>query len=174
MDEELYLWRENKGADQLCSYCTADLCLLCRLCMLLGFLCGGSYRNARVIVVLDCSGSMDPPKQIILLIWGVPECPQGIFSKFFFRFYENYFPEFLHLIDLYNDYLCFYTYLKQLNFFADISVCGHSGPLHMPCILHLLDLYNDYLCFYTYLKQLNFLRTFWSADIPAPYIRTRM
>ena len=27
-------------------------------------------------------------------LWGVPECPQGIFSKFFFRFYENYFPDF--------------------------------------------------------------------------------
>ena len=37
-------------------------------------------------------------------LWGVPECPQGFFSKFFFRFYENYFPEFLHLIDLFNDY----------------------------------------------------------------------
>ena len=37
-------------------------------------------------------------------LWGVPECPQGFFSKFFFRIYENYFPEFLHLIDLFNDY----------------------------------------------------------------------
>ena len=60
---------------------------------------------------------------------GVPECPQRIFSKFFFRFYENYFPEFLHLINLFDDYLCFNTYLKQLNFFADIPVRGHSGPL---------------------------------------------
>ena len=39
-------------------------------------------------------------------------------------------PIFLHLIDLFNDYLCFYTYLKQLNFFADIPGRGHSGPLH--------------------------------------------
>ena len=62
-------------------------------------------------------------------LWGVPECPQGIFSKFFFHFYENDFSDFLHLIDLFNDYLCFYTYLKQLNFFADIPGRGHSGPL---------------------------------------------
>ena len=62
---------------------------------------------------------------------GRPGMSASIFSKFFYRFYENYFPEFLHLIDLFNDYLCFYTYLKQLNFFADITVRGHSGPLHM-------------------------------------------
>ena len=34
---------ENKGADQLCSYCTADLRLCFRLCRLLVFPCGGSY-----------------------------------------------------------------------------------------------------------------------------------
>ena len=68
-------------------------------------------------------------------LWGVPECPQEIFSKFFFCFYENYFPEFLHLIDLFNDYLCFNTYSKQINFFADIPGRGHSGPLQtsLPC-----------------------------------------
>ena len=38
-----YPCSENKGADQLCSYCTADLRLCFRLCMLLVFLCGGSY-----------------------------------------------------------------------------------------------------------------------------------
>ena len=30
---------ENKDADQLCNYCTADLLLCFRLCMLLVFLC---------------------------------------------------------------------------------------------------------------------------------------
>ena len=60
-------------------------------------------------------------------LWGVPECPQGFFSKFFFRFHENYFPEFLHLIDLFNENLCVYTFSKQLNFLrtfrsADIPV----------------------------------------------------
>ena len=33
---------ENKGADQLRSYCEADLRLCFRLCRLLVFLCGGS------------------------------------------------------------------------------------------------------------------------------------
>ena len=40
-----YLWSENKGADQPCSYCTADADL--RLCFgisaLLVFLCSGSF-----------------------------------------------------------------------------------------------------------------------------------
>ena len=32
VEEELYYpWCENKGADQLCSYCTADLCLYFRI-----------------------------------------------------------------------------------------------------------------------------------------------
>ena len=34
-DELYYPCRENKGADQLCSYCTADLRLFFRLCRLL-------------------------------------------------------------------------------------------------------------------------------------------
>ena len=34
---------ENKGADQLHSYCEADLRLCFRLCRLLVFPCGGSY-----------------------------------------------------------------------------------------------------------------------------------
>ena len=60
------------------------------------------------------------------------------FFFFFFRFYENYFPEFLHLIDLFNDNLCFDTFLKQLNFFADIPVRGHSGPLQT-LLCNLID-----------------------------------
>ena len=31
-DESSYLWGKNKGADQLCSYCTADL----HLCFCIG------------------------------------------------------------------------------------------------------------------------------------------
>ena len=37
-----YPCSENKGADQLCSYCTVDLRLYFRLCRLLVFPCGGS------------------------------------------------------------------------------------------------------------------------------------
>ena len=37
-----YLCNENKDADQLCSYCTADLLLCFRICRLLFFLCKGS------------------------------------------------------------------------------------------------------------------------------------
>ena len=36
-----YLCSKNKGADQLCSYCTADLCLWFCLNRLLVFLCRG-------------------------------------------------------------------------------------------------------------------------------------
>ena len=36
---------ENKGADQLCIYCTADLRLCFRICRLFVFLCGGSYKG---------------------------------------------------------------------------------------------------------------------------------
>ena len=43
-EEELYyLCSENKGADQLCSYCEADLCLCLHICRLLVFSCVGSY-----------------------------------------------------------------------------------------------------------------------------------
>ena len=38
---------------------------------------------------------------------GRPGMSAIFFSKFFFHFFENYFPEFLHLIDLFNEYLCF-------------------------------------------------------------------
>ena len=38
-----YLRSENKSADQLCSYCTADLCLCFRICRLMFFLCGGLF-----------------------------------------------------------------------------------------------------------------------------------
>ena len=42
--EELYYpCSENKGADQLRSYCEADLRLCFRLCRWLVFSCGGSY-----------------------------------------------------------------------------------------------------------------------------------
>ena len=45
--ERLYnLCSKNKGADQLCSYCTADLCLCFCLSMLLVFTCSGSYSMA--------------------------------------------------------------------------------------------------------------------------------
>ena len=43
VEEELYYpSSENKGADQLRSYCEADLRLCFRLCRLLVFPCGGS------------------------------------------------------------------------------------------------------------------------------------
>ena len=43
VEEELcYPSSENNGADQLCSYCTDDLCLCFRLCRLLVFPWGGS------------------------------------------------------------------------------------------------------------------------------------
>ena len=43
VEEELYYpSSENKGADQLCSYCTADLRLCFRLSILLVFSCSGS------------------------------------------------------------------------------------------------------------------------------------
>ena len=38
-----YLCSENKGADQLHSYCEADMCLCFRLCRLLVIPSGGSY-----------------------------------------------------------------------------------------------------------------------------------
>ena len=43
--EELYYpCSENKGADQLCSYCTADLWLCFHLCKSLVFSCNGSNK----------------------------------------------------------------------------------------------------------------------------------
>ena len=41
MEELYYPCSENKGADQLRSYCEADLRLCFRLCRLLGFPCSG-------------------------------------------------------------------------------------------------------------------------------------
>ena len=38
-----YPCSENKGADQLRSYCEADLCLCFRICRLLVFPWGGSH-----------------------------------------------------------------------------------------------------------------------------------
>ena len=43
VQELYYPCSENKGADQLRSYCKADLRLCFCLCRLLVFLCGGSY-----------------------------------------------------------------------------------------------------------------------------------
>ena len=44
VEEELYYpSSESKGADQLRSYCEADLRLCFRLCILLVFPCGGSF-----------------------------------------------------------------------------------------------------------------------------------
>ena len=44
-EERLYYYpsSENKGADQLRSYCEADLRLCFRICSLLVFWCGGSF-----------------------------------------------------------------------------------------------------------------------------------
>ena len=42
VEESYYLCSENKGADQLRSYCEADLCLCFCICRLLVFPCGGS------------------------------------------------------------------------------------------------------------------------------------
>ena len=39
----LYIYSENTDADQLCSYCTADLRLCFRISRLLVFLCNGSF-----------------------------------------------------------------------------------------------------------------------------------
>ena len=48
VEEELYYpSSENKGADQLCGYCEADLRLCFRLCRLLVFPRGGSYCDIR-------------------------------------------------------------------------------------------------------------------------------
>ena len=48
VEEELYYpCSENKGADQLCSYCTADLCLCFCLSILLVFSCSG-LNNSRL------------------------------------------------------------------------------------------------------------------------------
>ena len=43
VEELYYSCSENKGADQLHSYCEADLCLCFRICRLLVFSRGGSY-----------------------------------------------------------------------------------------------------------------------------------
>ena len=51
MEEEeglYYPCSENKGADQLRSYCEADLCLCFCLCRLLVFPCGDSYHLLNV------------------------------------------------------------------------------------------------------------------------------
>ena len=53
--EELYHpWIENKGADQLRSYCEADLRLCFRLCRLLVFPCGGSFIYLFIYLFIYC------------------------------------------------------------------------------------------------------------------------
>ena len=42
-EELLYPLSENEGADQLCSYCEADLRVCFCICRLLVFLCCGSF-----------------------------------------------------------------------------------------------------------------------------------
>ena len=43
LEKEGLCYLRNKNADQLCSYCTADLRLCFRICRLLVFSCRGSY-----------------------------------------------------------------------------------------------------------------------------------
>ena len=58
--EELYYpCSENKGADQLRSYCEADLRLCFRLCRLLVFPCGGSCGST---AHSECSIILNPSK----------------------------------------------------------------------------------------------------------------
>ena len=50
VEEELYNpCSENKGADQLRSYCEADLHLCFRICRLLVFLWGGSFLSKKAL-----------------------------------------------------------------------------------------------------------------------------
>ena len=50
VEEELYYpCSENKGADQLRSYRKTDLRLCFRLCRLLVFPCGGSYKSSQKV-----------------------------------------------------------------------------------------------------------------------------
>ena len=48
MEDLYYPSSENKGADQLCGYRKADLCLCFCLCRLLVFPDGGSYYTSSV------------------------------------------------------------------------------------------------------------------------------
>ena len=50
-EEEVFPCSENKGADQLRSYCEADLRLCFRLCRLLVIPCGGSIMEVRQATV---------------------------------------------------------------------------------------------------------------------------
>ena len=43
-EESYYPCSENKGAGQLCNYCTADLCLCFLICRLLAFPCSSSVK----------------------------------------------------------------------------------------------------------------------------------
>ena len=72
--EELYYQSsETKGADQLRSYCEADLHLCFRLCRLLVFPCSSAFRN-----------ELYP----ILISW-VSTCREHVFVVFILVFNEN-------------------------------------------------------------------------------------
>ena len=61
-EEFYYQCSENKGADQLCSYCEADLCLCFRICRLLVFPCGTSIMEIygfQVYAPLNRQGHME-------------------------------------------------------------------------------------------------------------------
>ena len=59
-----YPCSENKGADQLCSYCTADLRLCFRLCKLLVYSCGGSYVSDAVLNMRTAHSAKYEEKEI--------------------------------------------------------------------------------------------------------------
>ena len=64
-EEELYYpCSENKGADQLCSYCEADQRLRFRLCRLLFFPCGCSF-SFNVLSLITC---ITPSKHTKLIL----------------------------------------------------------------------------------------------------------
>ena len=63
-EEGLYYSRsENKGSDQLCSYCTGDLHLCLRISKLLFFSCNGSYDT-----IFECKNKHLFEKNIYVVI----------------------------------------------------------------------------------------------------------
>ena len=60
-DKVYYPCSENKGADQLLSYCEADLRLCFRICKLLVFPCGGSFIEL-VLNLVSCGGPKKSPR----------------------------------------------------------------------------------------------------------------
>ena len=62
--EKLYYpCSENKGVDQLRSYCEADLRLCFRLCRLLVFPCGGSYENVHRVQTSQNIKQLEPQQK---------------------------------------------------------------------------------------------------------------